>query len=119
MANENEPVAALDGVRDDSSDAPESSAWSGVLSFIGLFFVLGIIMVTLMTLNASAHPYSGTGVVKSHTPWGSAMCNITVNESTGGEHTYQRTGGLPYCAGVVDGSTVIVESGVIKSITAP
>jgi len=106
---------------DTAKDAPSSNktdAKATVVAFVVVIIGIAIFMLALTTVSAADHPYTGSGTVKSHMPWGSAMCQITVTESNGNDHLYQRTGGLPFCQGVEDGAKVTINSGTITSITA-
>lgn len=109
------PVDTVEGT---PSNSDQPSMKSVMLTLVIVVIAAGALVLGMNTMNAAAHPYTGSGVVKSHTPWGSALCQITVIESDGNEHLYKKTGGLPYCQGVEDGAKVEVEAGLITSITA-
>lgn len=120
MTINNEPQdATIDTPVEGEREASQSQLVPTLLFMTGLVIVVSVIMSLLMAANAASHPYTGTGTIKSHTPWGSAQCNITVVEENGAEHTYKRMGGMPYCSGIEDGSQVEIKDGTIEKITAP
>lgn len=116
------PIAPEE-IHDESSSAPSNPVAKKVLIGVaiaaGLLFI-GLLINLLNVAAASTHPYTGTGIVKSHAPWGSNQCNITVVEDNGGaEHEYSRmVGGLPYCGDVHDGDKIEIKDGVVRSVSA-
>lgn len=104
-----------------TEDAQSKAAGTAGFLFIMIpvFAVLLLVLAGTNALTAAAHPYTGSGVIISHVPFGTAICTITVKESNGSEYTYQKGGGITTCNPLKDGSKVTIKDGTIMTITAP
>lgn len=97
-----------------------TSKFFGFLAIlVPVFALLLVAIFALSAFSSSLHSYTGTGIIKSHLPFGNTSCKIVVEEDDGGEYSYLKAGGIVACNPIKDGSKVEIENGQIVKITSP